>query len=92
MEIISYKELEKAARSCILSEGEVREANDQLLESAWCGNTIAEIRANDKLPQHTMTTILNELKEKGYSVRMSCGHLIVQLPFNLQRDDSFENE
>jgi hypothetical protein len=92
MEIISYKELEKAARSCILSEGEVREANDQLLESTWCGNTVAEIRANDKLPQHTMTTILNELKEKGYSVRMSCGHLIVQLPFNLQRDDSFENE
>lgn len=90
MKIYDYKELEEISKSRVLTEKEIGEANKQLLEQAYCGNWIAEIRANDNLPQTAMRTLLKVLERKGYSVKHIMGYLAVQLPFNHQEDSDRE--
>lgn len=90
MKIYDYKELEEISKSRVLTEEEINEANKQLLEQAYCGNWVAEIRANDNLPQTAMRTLLKVLERKGYSVKQIMGNLVIQLPFNHQGDSDRE--
>ncbi|WP_346708949.1 hypothetical protein [Limosilactobacillus oris] len=92
MKIYDYKELEKISKSRVLAEKEIDEANKQLLEQAYCGTGVAEIKANDNLPQTAMRTLLKVLERKGYSVKQIMGNLVIQLPFNHQGADDFERK
>lgn len=92
MKIYDYKELEKISKSRVLAEKEIDEANKQLLEQAYCGTWVAEIKANDNLPQTAMRTLLKVLERKGYSVKRIMGCLVVQLPFNQLGDSDREKQ
>lgn len=92
MKIYDYKELEKISKSRVLAEKEIDEANKQLLEQAYCGTWVAEIKAKDNLPQTAMRTLLKVLERKGYSVKQIMGNLVIQLPFNHQGADDFERK